>query len=322
VNYNGTDKAKVINNFIGGNFIALLAYVGNNTQISHNTVNATTTGGHTQIHNIGGTSANVEVSNNSFTNTWDNYVLIMYRNGSSNFKIYGNNYYSFSTVFKAQLDGTDYNSFSSYMTATGDAGGKNTQMPFISTTNLHLDPAGTAPKSDYYAGVNTDIDGDTRSQTNPAMGADEVQSNSIEISLSASATCAGNAISVDVTANGTYNAGNTFTVELSDASGSFASSTTLGTETATTSTTMTVVIPSLTSAGSYKVRVNSSDPVVMSNEVSLAVYSSLRQTPAAIRPYTMAMLQKAALPWPAQLPEAAEHTLIAGVRVPALPLSR
>lgn len=73
-------------------------------------------------------------------------------------------------------------------------------------------------------------------------------------------------------ANGTFNAGNTFTVQLSDASGSFASPTTIGSLTGATaegvdpSGTINFSIPATTTSSSnYLIRIVSSDPSVTSN---------------------------------------------------------
>lgn len=82
-----------------------------------------------------------------------------------------------------------------------------------------------------------------------------------------SAWCYGTVINdvIDFTANGTYNAGNVFTAELSDASGSFASPTAIGTlnSTASGSLSINITIPGSTVAGTaYRIRVVSSNPAI------------------------------------------------------------
>lgn len=77
--------------------------------------------------------------------------------------------------------------------------------------------------------------------------------------------CQGNAATLQVLfdATGTYNAGNVFTAQLSDASGSFASPTTIGTLSSTTSGTqlMTAIVLGSVPAGSgYRIRVVASNP--------------------------------------------------------------
>ncbi len=76
-----------------------------------------------------------------------------------------------------------------------------------------------------------------------------------------STECTGTSFSVPYIAVGTFNTGNKFTAQLSNASGSFASPITIGSRTATTSGTVTAIIPSATTTGSgYRIRVISSTP--------------------------------------------------------------
>ncbi len=70
----------------------------------------------------------------------------------------------------------------------------------------------------------------------------------------------GTSVSVPFIAEGTYNAGNIFTAQLSDASGSFANPVILGTITGTTSGTINGTIPGGTPSGTgYRIRVVSSN---------------------------------------------------------------
>lgn len=74
-------------------------------------------------------------------------------------------------------------------------------------------------------------------------------------------------VSVPYTTSGTFNSGNTFTAQLSDASGSFTSPTNIGSVSATTSGTVTASIPSSTLAGTgYRIRVISTNPVVLGSD--------------------------------------------------------
>lgn len=69
---------------------------------------------------------------------------------------------------------------------------------------------------------------------------------------------------VDYTILGTFNAGNVFTAQLSDASGNFGSPTTIGTVTSVTATTISATVPAGTAAGSgYQVRVVSDNPAAI-----------------------------------------------------------
>jgi len=91
--------------------------------------------------------------------------------------------------------------------------------------------------------------------------------NSIATSTITGPFCAGAATSVSFTASGTFTAGNIFTAQLSDASGSFSSPVNIGTLTATASGTISVVIPSGTTAGTgYRIRVISSTPAVTGSD--------------------------------------------------------
>lgn len=77
----------------------------------------------------------------------------------------------------------------------------------------------------------------------------------------------GTSISVPFTLTGTYTAGNTITAQLSDASGSFASPTNIGSVTATASGTITATIPAGTVTGTgYRIRVVSSTPVLTATD--------------------------------------------------------
>ncbi|MBK7388835.1 MAG: T9SS type A sorting domain-containing protein [Bacteroidetes bacterium] len=75
--------------------------------------------------------------------------------------------------------------------------------------------------------------------------------------------CAGAALNVSFTTNGSANAGNIFTAQLSNASGSFASPDSIGSLTSTTAGTIACVIPAGTASGTgYRIRVVSSNPAV------------------------------------------------------------
>ncbi len=91
----------------------------------------------------------------------------------------------------------------------------------------------------------------------------------------------GASVSVPFTSVGTFNAGNIYTAQLSNAAGSFASPVSIGTVTSTANSgTIAATIPAGTAAGTgYRIRVVSSNPVVTGtdNTVNLTV-----QVPAAI----------------------------------------
>lgn len=75
--------------------------------------------------------------------------------------------------------------------------------------------------------------------------------------------CARDSFDIAYDATGRYNAGNTFTVQLSDATGSFGTPITIGSYTGTDNTIVKVKLPShLADGTNYKLRVNSSNPAV------------------------------------------------------------
>jgi|GEM_PF-4770758 len=78
--------------------------------------------------------------------------------------------------------------------------------------------------------------------------------------------CRATAFNLPFTAAGSYSAGNVFTAQLSNSSGSFSSPTTLGTLTSATSGTIVATIPNAISLGSgYKIRVVTSNPSTSDN---------------------------------------------------------
>ena len=88
--------------------------------------------------------------------------------------------------------------------------------------------------------------------------------------------CAGNAFFIGYFSRGFYGATNTFTAQLSDASGSFASPVNIGTYTATPYTyqsgIITATIPLGTMGGSnYRVRVIASDPATIGVDNGYAI---------------------------------------------------
>jgi len=87
-------------------------------------------------------------------------------------------------------------------------------------------------------------------------------------SVQPSGVCAGGTISIQFSASGSFGAGNTFTAQLSDLSGSFANPTILGSG---TSSPISAVIPVTLNSGTYQVRVVSSNPVVISNTQTLTI---------------------------------------------------
>jgi CubicO group peptidase (beta-lactamase class C family) len=89
----------------------------------------------------------------------------------------------------------------------------------------------------------------------------------ISTEIAAASFCRTSSIAIPFTAIGVYGAGNSFTAQLSNASGSFASPVNVGTLSATGSGTINTTIPSNTPAGSgYRIRVVSSNPSVTGSD--------------------------------------------------------
>ena len=105
--------------------------------------------------------------------------------------------------------------------------------------------------------------------------------------------CAGSTLDLSFVVEGAFNTGNAFTAELSDATGSFASPTTIGTLTGTTGGTLPVTIPAGTpDGGGYRIRVVGSDPSVVGadNGVDITVLQCVQLAVRAMLegPYTSA----------------------------------
>lgn len=81
-------------------------------------------------------------------------------------------------------------------------------------------------------------------------------------SITKTLRCARDSFDISYDITGTYNAGNKFNVELSDAAGNFGSPTIIGSHTGTDNSIIRVYLPSHLADGNYKVRISSTNPVV------------------------------------------------------------
>jgi hypothetical protein len=92
----------------------------------------------------------------------------------------------------------------------------------------------------------------------PILGAQTISTSAIAPTL----LCRGGTVSVSYTITGTFNAGNIFTAQLSDAAGSFAAPVAIGTLASTVAGTITATIPAGAATGAaYRIRVVASNPV-------------------------------------------------------------
>ena len=170
--WDGKVETVVSNNFIGSSARTIDTRVAYNTKFRHNTCYYRGTS--TSVMAVFGiiyVTANNEVTNNSFTRTTPGKLVSI--NIGTSPTVYGNNYYDGTSSVSNVWNNTTYTTLASYITASGDSGAQSMAMPYLSSSNLHLNSAQPAPLSSYYANVDADIDGHARSMTNPTVGADE-----------------------------------------------------------------------------------------------------------------------------------------------------
>jgi ELWxxDGT repeat protein len=130
------------------------------------------------------------------------------------------------------------------------------------TIMLEINPGNNGSYPDYFAAMNGSLYFGAYTTLNGFEFWKLTPSNLITTASVLSPTyCAGAAIAVPFTAYGTINAGNVYTAELSDATGSFASPVNVGTLTSTVLTgSIAATLPNTTAAGAaYRVRVKASN---------------------------------------------------------------
>jgi len=128
-------------------------------------------------------------------------------------------------------------------------------------------------------GIFTSYNGNTRNRIARLL----VTAQTIEIaSLSDQGPyCPASAFDINYTATGTFNTGNVFTAQLSDASGSFAAPVTIGTVSSLVSGTIAVVIPANVISGTaYRIRIISGNPVINGTDNGTDI--TINVTPAPI----------------------------------------
>lgn len=116
------------------------------------------------------------------------------------------------------------------------------------------------------------VNGTTSSAQDPGFGIDDVRITALSSSpptvttgsLPSTELCQSASINVPYVATGSFDAGNVFSAQLSNAAGSFATPLAIGTLTSTASGTIAGIIPQATVPGTgYRIRVVSSAPVVI-----------------------------------------------------------
>jgi len=78
--------------------------------------------------------------------------------------------------------------------------------------------------------------------------------------------CAGDTFQVNYTPSGTFNAANSFRVQLSNASGNFVNPSVIGVVASTVADTITCVLPATLLSGNYRIRVISTNPFIVGNQ--------------------------------------------------------
>lgn len=136
-----------------------------------------------------------------------------------------------------------------------------------------------ASKWNYYpTSCETGFDGEVEDYTINIIASRTITTGTI----SPTSYCAGASVSIPYTKTGTFNAGNIFTAQLSDATGNFGSPVTIGTLSSIATGTISGTIPIGTVAGTgYRIRVVSSNPVVTgSTNVSNLTVNATSAAPA------------------------------------------
>jgi hypothetical protein len=133
----------------------------------------------------------------------------------------------------------------------------------ISTNQLNVPASTLTYITKYYWRVRGEVSG---SWTGWSLPWAFTTFGGVSCSVPSNSYFAGDSVKVTVTANGTFNSGNVFTAQLSDSTGSFAAPVNIGTLTGTSSGLIQGVIPGTASGSAYRIRVNSSNPVVTGSD--------------------------------------------------------
>jgi hypothetical protein len=170
---------------------------------------------------------------------------------------------------------------------------------FAAVTNVALPaspinitvPGGTAPEN-YYGSISvTNASGCVSSSSLFSVQVYAVPT--ISTGTVSTSICAGAAVNVPYFITSTFGGSNIFTAQLSNASGSFANPTAIGTYTATTAGTINAVIPANTPAGTgYQIRVVSSAPTVIGTTANSGAIS-VNSAPTAFAGNPVSICQSA-----------------------------
>lgn len=214
------------------------------------------------------TAPSTQASNITFSTVTSNSVGVNWTNGNGGGRVVMMNT---TNSFTAPGNGTNPTANTAYS-------GSGQQVVYNNTGSGPVTVTGLTPGATYYFRVyefcTPSRNYQTTTGTNNPNSVTTLPLTSISTSASVGgapftlANCAATgAGTINYTVVGTYNAGNTFTAELSDASGSFASPTNIGTLVSTGNGSINITIPATTATGSgYKIRVTGSNPVITGSE--------------------------------------------------------
>lgn len=186
-------------------------YSGGGYKLYYNSVNLTTnqtTGvsAALYIYSSVSTASSVDMRNNIFANSQtSNTRYAIYSTSAKTIfsNIDYNDYYSAGTLGYL---GSAQSTIAAWQTATGsDVNSLNVLPPFVSATDLHLSGSSCTPIESAgtpISGISTDIDNDSRSSSNPDLGADEFNGNALPkiTSVTGGSNCGTGTI--QLTANG------------------------------------------------------------------------------------------------------------------------
>ncbi len=276
-----SNGGKLINNFIsdiaGTAFTYGIGAIGPGVrQIAFNTVLLTAPSGNSYAFYAGpNVQGRIECRNNNFINRS--------ANAGSSYAILHTNTLTFSGIDNNNFEGNPLGQRSgSNLTTLAEIqsfyGAASVSIPpiFVSATDLHLTTTGNETLDNLGApvsGIITDIDGAARSSTTPDIGADEFGSVAgasliIDCSVPSSTVCPGTTFNLNYTVQGgTPAAGNTYTAQLSNSTGSFALPVLIGSVASVAiSGTISVTIPTGAAGNFYRIRVFSSTPAFLGND--------------------------------------------------------